>query len=49
MIGLWDIQENKNYGELNSVSTGLFTCKVGEIKCGSQQQWETLIKPYMND
>jgi len=51
MRGLWDIQENKSYGELDiyTVGTKLFICNVEETQCSSKQQWETLIKPYMND
>lgn len=49
MRSLWDIQENKSYGELDTTLTRLFKCTVGVNRCSSKEQWETLVIPYMND
>ena len=48
MTSLWDIQDNKSYGEFNVDSKGMF-CSVGEKQCKSKDEFESLIKSYMND
>ena len=49
MISLWDIQENKNYGEFDSLANKVFICKVGEFSCGNKKEFEALLVPFMND
>jgi hypothetical protein len=56
---LWDINENKLYGMFRREGKNVKDCRVGKNtleqvlgisnNCQSQQDWETLIKPFMEE
>ena len=54
---LWDINENKEYGQHISVKdkdssmfpTRIGACYVLEKYCNSQKEWDSLVKPYMEE
>jgi len=51
LMTLYDINENKEYGSYfksdnNSIP---FDCKVSETVCRSEQEWDSLISPYMEE
>ena len=49
---LWDINENKEYGkrvESHLDKDASFKCDVLETPCKSKQEWDALVKPYMEE
>jgi hypothetical protein len=50
-ISLWDINEKKQYGQFfNARKTKFcFECEVAGKHCTSEQEWEALVKPYMEE
>jgi hypothetical protein len=48
---LWDINENKNYGSLrmNRKTNILLDCSVLDKECKSEEEWNSLVKPYMEE
>ncbi len=54
---LWDINENKEYGNIflsmdkdsSIFPTRVLGCYVSEKRCNSQIEWDTLVKPYMEE
>ena len=48
---LYDINENREYGSfLKHESDSLpFDCKVSGKMCRSEQEWESLVSPYMDE
>jgi len=50
-IALYDINEQKEYGsffKMQKDNMG-FECKVSGKVCNSQDEWEALVKPYMEE
>jgi hypothetical protein len=43
-----DVNENKRYGVLLITKDGI-GCDVLEKKCKSEQEWDSLVKPYMEE
>ncbi len=50
-MSLWDINERKQYGQFfNAVTTkSCFQCEVSGKHCNSEQEWDDLVKPYMEE
>jgi predicted AAA+ superfamily ATPase len=50
-ISLWDINENKQYGQFTRYSLGkyYFQGEVSGKHCNSEQEWDALVKPYMEE
>jgi hypothetical protein len=50
-IDLWDINEEKQYGQFFRFSTmsSPFDCEVSGKRCKSEDEWNSLIKPYMEE
>lgn len=48
---LFDINANKEYGQLwtTGVTHQVTLCNLLEKPCQSKEEWDALIKPYMND
>jgi hypothetical protein len=54
---LWDINENMQYGEMvvldgetpNPSDRKGFFCNVLKKRCYSEQEWDALVKPYMEE
>lgn len=48
---LYDINENKEYGIFfkRDNDNFVFECKVSDKVCNSEDEWEALIKPYMEE
>lgn len=47
---LWDVNENKQYGVYYQDRNGnAVACSVLEKECKSEQEWDLLVKPYMED
>lgn len=46
---LWDINENKKYGSgtFSEGGKGYFDCELVGKTCHSEQEWDALVKPYM--
>ena len=51
LILLYDINENREYGSFfkRDSDSAPFDCKVAGRICRSQQEWESLVGPYMDD
>jgi hypothetical protein len=50
--GLWDINENKNYGQFfkfDKAAKTTMTCEVLEKSCNYEGEWDLLVKPYMEE
>ena len=49
--GLWDINENKQFGQFIILSKAPETmyCEVLEKKCRSENEWDAWVKPYMEE
>ncbi len=50
-LRLFDLHENKEYGTFYDMRSTdvLMDCRVLEKRCASKAEWESLIKPYMED
>ena len=50
-MGLYDINENKEYGQFfkNDSDKLPFVCNVQGAECRSKQEWDSLIRPFMNE
>ncbi|MFA5196301.1 MAG: hypothetical protein WC401_10940 [Bacteroidales bacterium] len=47
---LRDINENKQYGSFWRSSKGVITfCRVSKKECESEEEWDSLVKPYMEE
>ena len=47
---LWDINEYKYYGEFVKFSkSGVSYCEVLGKRCSSENEWDSLVKPYMEE
>ena len=48
---LWDINENKQYGQFNRFAKikNSMQCEVLEKNCNSEYEWDSLVKPYMEE
>ena len=47
---LWDLNENKEYGGFFKFSKhALMRCDVLEKHCNSENEWDSLVKPYMEE
>jgi hypothetical protein len=49
--GLWDVNENKPYAQFfkfYKVSTSM-QCDVGDKTCRSEFEWDSLVRPYMEE
>jgi hypothetical protein len=49
-VTLLDLNQNKTlaaYIEYTSGPPGLYKCTVGEQQCASKEQWDGLVKPYL--
>jgi hypothetical protein len=46
---LFDINENKEYGSFAKTGEKLMDCRLLDKFCKSEQEWELLIKPYMEE
>lgn len=46
---LRDINENKKYGSVSSANNQLMNCDVLGKRCHSEDEWNSLIAPYMNE
>jgi hypothetical protein len=51
MKNLWDVNENKEYGSFIRwrKSSTPNDCRVLDKSCGSENEWDLLVKPYMED
>jgi hypothetical protein len=48
--GLWDVNENKQYGVYYHNHNGItVNCNILDKKCKSEEEFDSLVKPYMND
>jgi len=48
--GLWDINENKQFGQFFSgTKTKVVQCEVTGKTCHSESEWDSWIKPYMEE
>jgi hypothetical protein len=53
MITLLDINKNKEYGDFSvekhgDVITRMY-CQIRSNNCSSEEEWEMLVKPYMEE
>jgi hypothetical protein len=48
-VSLWDVNENKNIGHFIEDEKYEGDCEAVGIICHSKQEWENLIKPYMEE
>jgi hypothetical protein len=53
-ITLLDINENREYGVVASEKKGeevirINNCRIREVNCNSEAEWEMLVKPYMEE
>jgi hypothetical protein len=47
-MDLWDLNGNKNYGNLMKSPDGhAIICRVQNKICHSESEWQELVKPYM--
>lgn len=48
---LWDINENKQYGEFFRFfkTSNANECEVGGKACRSESEWDALVRPYMEE
>jgi hypothetical protein len=51
MKNIFDVNENKDYGSVIKVGARPTTngCLVLDKKCNSEEEWDSLIKPYMEE
>jgi hypothetical protein len=46
---LWDANEKKNYGSYDKFDPMPLSCWVQEKKCSSKEEWERLVKPFLEE
>jgi hypothetical protein len=46
---LFDVNENKNYGTFIQRNNNVVFCFVLKKKCNSEKEWDSLVKPYMEE
>jgi hypothetical protein len=46
---LIDINENKEYGNLVKIKNAIMTCEVANKQCKSENEWENLVRPFMEE
>jgi hypothetical protein len=46
---LVDVNENKVYGTFDTLANGAAACAFQGSICHSEQEWQALIRPYMQD
>ena len=49
MTNLYDVNENKDYASIVNVKQKIFGCRVLDKLCKSENEWNLLIKPYMEE
>jgi hypothetical protein len=45
---LWDINENKQYGSFQYLRM-VINCDVLDKKCNSEREWDSVVRPYMEE
>jgi len=48
METLFDLNDNNEYGEFNQVDLQVLSCYVQDNHCSNKNEWEMLIKPYLD-
>jgi hypothetical protein len=48
-IALYDVFENSRVGQVEVAGPNVLICFVGNKKCESSDEFESLIKPYMEE